>query len=125
MLFALFVSFIIFNHKRNLQGLVIFLVMISLIAAILKTSLYYGDIFINEGVIIVEKITGNKRFNFSEVKSLKKTIIPSLYCVEFSNKQKVYFMIKFSDILNQVANKDSNQTLEILKAKFKINKATN
>jgi hypothetical protein len=86
---------------------------------IIKGSLFYGDIYLTNNIVTVKKITGSKERSISEVKSIKKSLIPFVYYIEFLNTQKVYFTIKPTDVLKQIVSMDSGTILQVLNSKFR------
>jgi hypothetical protein len=117
--FVLFVSYIIISKSFDTPGFCILITLIVVIFIIIKGSLFYGDIYLTNNIVTVKKITGSKERSISEVKSIKKSLIPFVYYIEFLNTQKVYFTIKPTDVLKQIVSMDSGTILQVLNSKFR------
>ncbi len=116
--FTLLVAYIIISKRFDLQGILILTIEILIAFVVIRGSLTYADIYIDDNSIISKKIIGSKTRTFSEVRSLNKAIVPTVYRIDFNDNKRVYFMMNLSDVFKQLTNNESSTALNFLKSKI-------
>jgi hypothetical protein len=84
-------------------GVALFLLIIICVDILLiRYSMRYGDIYINNNAIVIKKIIGTKNKPITDYKSVEEALLPNDYIITFVDGTKVYFKLKAKDFLNRL-----------------------
>lgn len=118
--FLILIGYLMLSCDIRSDGRLFLSAIILVIASVWWYFLSYAQISINGDNVVIRKLWIRKIKLLSQVKSLDEAILPFIYVLRFDKGRPVYFRLKPSDMIKEIS--DSDDLLESLRNKFKLNK---